>query len=92
MNKPLFRRRLSLRMRIRIKLHGVNRWVKARCHIGRFGLCPGCGRWRTDIERRRQMTQYEHEPSNWNTHCADCQADADRYWEERWQDYYSGLL
>lgn len=38
------------------------------------------------------MTQYEHEPSNWNTHCADCQADADRYWEERWQDYYSGLL
>ncbi|UDY80341.1 hypothetical protein AXY1_30 [Achromobacter phage AXY1] len=90
--RRLFYRHLSLRTRISIKLARFRSWLMARRYVGRFGFCPGCGQWRTDIERRRQLTQYVDEESNWNTHCQDCQAESDAYWEERWREYYSGLL
>lgn len=90
--RRLFYRHLSWRTRISIKWHAVKRWLLARRHVGRFGWCPGCRQWRTDIKRQRQMTAYNHEPSNWCTHCTDCQKEADAYWQERWDDYYSGVL
>lgn len=92
MTRGLFTVHLSRKARLRIRLHMVRWWLQDRMHVGRFGLCPGCRTWRTDILRRRQLTQYTDDASNWVTQCADCQAYADKYWEDRWQEYYSGLL
>lgn len=90
--RRLFYGHLSLRYRLAIRWAGIKRWLMARRHVGRIGFCPGCRQWRTDIERRRQLTAYTDDASNWSTQCEDCQKEADAYWEERWRDYYSGVL
>lgn len=46
----------------------------------------------TNAVRRRQNTAYDDDESNFNTLCEDCQEEADKYWDERWADYYSGCL
>jgi len=56
---------------------------------GAMGQCMRCfkdGTW------QRQKTAYTEEPRNWACYCAECQKDEDLYWDERWQEYYSGLL
>jgi hypothetical protein len=45
---------------------------------------------RMDAKRRRQNTQYTDEGRNWATFCPECQAAADDYWKERWDEYRSG--
>lgn len=42
--------------------------------------------------RRRQNTQYCDDKLNFATLCPPCQEQEDEYWEERWAEYYSGLL
>lgn len=42
--------------------------------------------------RRRQRTSYHDDTSNWNTLCPECQAAADAYWKERWDEYYAGCM
>ncbi len=50
--------------------------------------CCGC----SGAKRRRQNTAYVNKESNYATLCDSCQKEADAYWEERWQEYYSGRL
>ena len=50
---------------------------------------PGCAEV---AARRHQITAYDDEESNWNELCLWHQAEADAYWQERWSDYYAGLL
>lgn len=50
-----------------------------RCHINRG-------------HRRRQHTSYVDDKLNWARLCNECQADADEYWKERWDEYYAGLM
>lgn len=66
--------------------------LAGRLRIGRVGICPGCARFKASIERRRQLSQYHNDESNWLTACQDCNDEADEYWRERWQEYYSGVL
>lgn len=56
--------------------------VKLQCRCD-FTGCPMPG------DRRRQMTAYHNDESNWNTLCFEHQQEADAYWTERWQDYYN---
>lgn len=41
--------------------------------------------------RARQATAYSDEESNWVTLCDMHHEENDQYWEERWEEYYSGL-
>lgn len=53
-----------------------------------------------NVSRRRQNTMYNYDEGevgdkndpNFVTLCEDCHKENDEYWEERWQEYYSGLL
>ena len=55
-------------------------------------FCQGCNRFRGTIERRRQNTMYEDDESNYVTCCAECFEEIEAYWQERWDEYYSGRL
>jgi len=59
---------------------GVNTMV--RCQI--------CGK--NGAQRRRQNSAYVDDNKNFATLCDDCQEDANEYWQERWNDYYSMIL
>jgi hypothetical protein len=52
-------------------------------------LCPGC--WRPGW-LRRQNTQYADDRQNWSRLCDLHQEETDAYWQERWDEYWSGLL
>lgn len=60
--------------------------------------CACCGT-KVGVTRRQQNTLYKHEGDpggpddpNYVTLCEPCHDDNDAYWQERWQEYYSGLL
>lgn len=55
-----------------------------------IAICD-CGATET-IERRRLPTYYTPEDQNWITSCLTCYEQARDYYEERWADYYTGLL
>lgn len=59
--------------------------------IGRFGVCPCCMAFSKTIERARQSTMYADDTMNWFTGCTDCHEENERYWRERWDEYYSGI-
>jgi len=40
---------------------------------------------------RGQNTAYVDILCNWSVLCEDCQREEDAYWEERWQEYNTGL-
>ena len=54
--------------------------------------CPGCKRFTSTIERRRQNTLYPDDESNHVTCCSECFDEVQAYWEERWDEYNSGRL
>ncbi len=55
-----------------------------------FGFCPQCGKWLHLITTYRQHTAYEDDERNFFTGCKRCCERNDEYWEEMWNDYYSG--
>lgn len=59
--------------------------------IRRTGRCPNCGR-AGEIVRRQLNTMYQREASNFMVSCAPCYQEAFDYYEERWADYYAGLM
>lgn len=56
-------------------------------------LCDcGSGR-RKSKEKRRLNTLYVDEELNWLSPCCDeCFGDAWNYYQERWDEYYSGVM
>jgi hypothetical protein len=52
--------------------------------------CEKCG----DIgaTRNRQMTAYNDDTMNFANLCPECQEECNKYWKERWSDYYAGCL
>lgn len=38
---------------------------------------------------RRQNTAYNDDELNWAFLCPSCQEEANEYWQERWNEYYS---
>ena len=52
--------------------------------------CKACKK--DGAEKRRQNTAYYNDEENFAILCPDCQKDADEYWQERWDEYYSGCL
>ena len=42
--------------------------------------------------RNRQYTDYVDDELNFAVLCDECQKEADEYWQERWDEYYSGVL
>jgi hypothetical protein len=45
--------------------------------------CVNTGTW------RRQNTAYSNDLENFRCYCPSCQEDADAYWKEAWDGYYS---
>ena len=56
-----------------------------RCN-GADGPCENLGRL------NRQNTAYNDDTMNWDILCAECQVARDELWQERWDEYYSGVL
>jgi hypothetical protein len=54
--------------------------------------CPLCGGWERTVAKRRRLSSYNDDASNWLTSCKDC-FDEDTYiLQGQWDDYYSGCL
>jgi hypothetical protein len=51
-----------------------------------FPQCNSKGMW------YRQRTMYNNDNANWACYCAQHRIENDDYWDEMWNDYYSGLL
>jgi RNA polymerase-binding transcription factor DksA len=58
--------------------------------ILRMVFCDHCGD--PGASRRRQRTQYADDASNWAVLCDPCQDANNEYWDDRWAEYYQGLL
>lgn len=68
--------------KIRYKLH---RWlINNDTHLCQMTCCFEFA------PLNRQNTAYEHEPSNWKRLCEEHQIEVDAYWQERWDEYWSG--
>lgn len=70
---------------------------KYKQHIGLlkqlFGYCPCCERYfRWPVKTMRRHTLYHDEASNWLTACIECHDEDDAYFDDLWEQYYSGLL
>ena len=52
---------------------------------GAEGPCQGIGK------RRRQSTAYHEEEDNWVRMCDRCFELQEKYWEERWAEYYDAV-
>ena len=55
-------------------------------------ICQRCEKTGNDVMRRPQNTAYVDEESNWAVLCAECQEEADEYWNDMWAEYYSGCM
>lgn len=69
--------------------------VWKRGELPGFGRCA-CGRVRV-LYFTHPMTQYPEEPGKPDPNrvgrmCRDCQREYEEHWQERWDDYHSGLL
>jgi len=56
-----------------------------------FGYCGCCQQYFTYPKRRRMNTAYVNEESNYCCLCLDCYEEGEKYWEERWEDYYRSI-
>lgn len=56
------------------------------CHGNPGGPCFHFGK------PRRQMTEYHEEGKNWVIACEKCIVIINKYWEERWQEYWRSVL
>jgi len=54
--------------------------------------CLCCKKEGADVKRRRQRTAYADDDRNWATLCDECQEEADKMWQERWDEYYSMVM
>ena len=52
--------------------------------------CQNCGD--EGAERRRQHTAYMEDETNFSILCPECQEEADRYWDDQWDDYYQSCM
>lgn len=52
--------------------------------------CERCGI--EGAESRRQNTQYVDDAANFHAFCVPCQEHEDKYWADRWSEYYAGCL
>lgn len=50
---------------------------------------PGC---QLPADRNRQITAYNEDELNYSNLCFIHQKEADEYWQEKWQEYYSSIL
>lgn len=52
--------------------------------------CHCCGRWRTDVTRRRRNTAFceEYDEMNYLTSCKECFDEDWDYYAERWNEFY----
>lgn len=56
-------------------------------------LCECGSGLRKTHEDRRLNTAYVDDHMNWSEPCCDeCFAEQYNYWQERWEDYWDGLL
>lgn len=53
-------------------------------------ICQNCGE--KGASRRRQNTSYGEDEKNFGVYCARCQAEVDAYWNDMWNEYYSGRI
>jgi hypothetical protein len=52
--------------------------------------CPCCGGWSRTVTKRRRLSSYNDDTSNWLVSCREC-FDEDTYaLQGQWDDYYSG--
>lgn len=59
--------------------------------------CGECEQVSEDVKERTAMTAYHWDGTGENPNappvlCDECWGDYHAYWQERWDDYYSGLL
>jgi len=54
--------------------------------------CDHCGCCDDTVYKRRQHTAYHHDEQNFAVLCSECQTEANEYWEERWAEYYEGIM
>ena len=55
-------------------------------------ICPKCKRKSRTVERRPMSTAYVDKEANYTTCCADCFREIEKYWRERWADYYADCM
>jgi len=80
--KPSLRNRIY---RIKIKVH---KWA-----IKKFPFCHGAdGPCFHKGKRRHQYTAYVNDEMNWVFLCNECAHINDERWQERWDEYYAGLM
>ena len=67
-------------------------------NITEKGGCQRCGST-VNVTRRAQRTMYPYngetgspDDPNYVTLCPPCHEENDAYWDERWEEYYGGLL
>ena len=53
--------------------------------------CEVCGKQGENVQIRSQNTAYTDEYKNYACFCQECQAEANTYWQERWDDYYAEI-
>jgi DNA-directed RNA polymerase subunit RPC12/RpoP len=62
-----------------------------------YSACQYCGRRVPGVERECSRTRYpwngEGKDPNRDVYlCRDCAKDHHEHWDDRWADYYSGLM
>lgn len=64
----------------------MNCFNETETYVDGTSCCKG------PIEKRRQNTQYQDPDSNWVVACEYHFEEIQKYWEERWQEYWSDVL
>lgn len=78
----------AIESRLMFRRRAIRRRARQR---GRAPLrCRQCGR--SGAAKRRQNTAYADDTRNFDVLCAECQAEADEYWQGMWDDYYGGRM
>ena len=52
--------------------------------------CEFCGL--PNVNLKRKNTQYAEDDRNWAYACDDCINIDNKYWQEQWDEYYSGRI
>lgn len=53
-------------------------------------VCQGCGA--KDATRTRQNTAYVDDDRNFAILCPPCQDEANKYWRDQWDEFYSMVM
>ena len=54
--------------------------------------CQFCEKVDIDVIRYHQRTAYADEKMNWVNACSECKKVNDKYWNDMWNQYYSGCM